>query len=232
MDVEEKFVAIAALISGPTRARMLWNLLDGRAYTATELAVAADVSSTSASNHPSKLLEADILKVEAQGRHRYYSFLRPEVAYAVEALANLAGRYGDIETERQEAALKGGVKFCRTCYDHLAGYVGVKITDAMVAQDLMQINNSNYSITPKGWEWAAEIGIYQQDFRNKRRPLTRQCLDWSERKSHLAGQFGAKILSKMLEEKWFKRVQFSRELIITPKGQQQLHEQLGLDLFF
>src|SRR5262245_45345254 len=91
MEVEEKFVYIAGLICEPVRARMLWNLLDGRAFTATELAVAADISASSASNHLSKLLEAGLLKVEMQGRHRYYSFAQPEVAYTVESLANLAG---------------------------------------------------------------------------------------------------------------------------------------------
>ena len=90
MDVEEKFIRISGLLCEPVRARMLWNLLDGRAYTAGELAIATDILSTSASNHLSKLLDAGIVKVEAQGRHRYYSFSGPEVAYAVEALANLA----------------------------------------------------------------------------------------------------------------------------------------------
>lgn len=229
MEVEDRFIWISGLISEPTRARILWNLLDGRAYTAGELALVADISATSASNHLSKLLEADIVKVESQGRHRYYSFSRPEVAYAVEALANLAGG-SDKEIVKQQGTMKSGVKFCRTCYDHLAGYVGVKVTEALQKGGMILPSNSEYLITDKGWSWASDIGIYKHEFTNNRRPLTRQCLDWSERKPHLAGHFGAKILLRMLDKQWFRRVQFSRELVITSSGQQKLNELLGLML--
>jgi DNA-binding transcriptional ArsR family regulator len=228
MKVEEKFVSIAALVCEPVRAKMLWNLLDGRAYTASELALASEISASSASNHLSKLLEAEIVKVELQGRHRYYSFSRPEVAYAVEALANLAGKHDQEKVSK--VAGKGGVKYCRTCYDHLAGYIGVRIADAFTQKGLITIMESEYLITEKGWEWVADIGIRRDELGNTRRPLTRLCLDWSERKPHLAGQFGATILSKMLDEKWFKKIQFSRELIITAKGYEKLNESLGLEL--
>lgn len=229
MDVEEKFVSISSLICEPARAKMLWNLLDGRACTAGELAVVADISATSASNHLSKLLEAEIVKVESQGRHRYYSFSRPEVAYTIESLANLAGSY-DGKTKDKVVVVKTGIKFCRTCYDHLAGYVGVRVTEALEEKGYIKTSNSKYSITEQGWEWATCIGIFKEEFRNSRRPITRQCLDWSERKPHLAGQFGAVLLSKMLSEKWFKKVQFSRELIVTSKGQQKFNNLLSLNL--
>src|SRR6188472_3794296 len=111
---ESKFIEIAALIGEPARARMLWNLLDGRAYTASELAIAADISGTSASNHLSKLLEADLLKVERQGRHRYFSFSNPEIAYAVESLASLSGHSSSKGTRETTAK---GIKYCRSCYD-------------------------------------------------------------------------------------------------------------------
>lgn len=228
MNVEEKFVAVARLISEPTRARMLWNLLDGRAYTATELATAASISSTSASNHLAKLLDANLLKVEAQGRHRYYSFSTSEVAYAVEALANLSERHL-VEPEKEAKTQQNkGVTYCRTCYDHLAGYVGVQIREAMMNKNFLREEQSEYIITKAGWKWAAQLEIYPDEFANKRRPVTRKCLDWSERKAHVAGQFGARLLAKMLEEKWLIKVQFSRELVITAKGQQQLNELLGL----
>src|SRR5215470_15649315 len=127
MIVEEKFVELTRLICEPTRARMLWNLLDGRAYTASELAAAADVSPTAASNHLAKLLEAELVKVEAQGRHRYFSFSKPEVAYAVESLASLAN---DRDSGIKKIETQGGIRYCRTCYDHLAGLVGVRVTEA------------------------------------------------------------------------------------------------------
>src|SRR4249920_3814767 len=120
---ENKFVDIAALVGEPARAKMLWNLLDGRAYTASELAIVADISGTSASNHLAKLLGADLLKVEKQGRHRYFSFSKPEIAYVVESLANLCGHSSKKMTNE---IAPPGVKYCRSCYDHLAGRVGVK----------------------------------------------------------------------------------------------------------
>lgn len=227
MSVEEKFVLISGLICEPTRAKMLWSLLDGRAYTATELAVTADISATSASNHLTKLLDAELLKVENQGRHRYYSFAKPEVAYAVESLANLASK----ETIQQSKnKFDNGIKYCRTCYDHLAGFVGVKFVEALESKDFLRKTANAYEVTEKGWEWFFELEIFQNDFVGNRRPLTRQCLDWSERRPHLAGQLGAKFLEKAFERKWFKKVQFSRELTITPKGQQEIYISLGIDL--
>jgi DNA-binding transcriptional ArsR family regulator len=229
MDVEERFILIAGLLCEPTRARMLWNLLDGRAYTATELAVAADVSTTSASNHLAKLLEADLLKVENQGRHRYYSFATSEVAYVVESLANLA-KDGSLERSQPTVSNSNGIKYCRTCYDHLAGFVGVTIVDAFEQKGFLKPTQTAYSITERGWKWFEEIGIFQDDLARKRRPLTRQCLDWSERRPHLAGQLGAKLLEETLNRKWFVKIQFSRELVVTPKGRKELLDLLEIKL--
>ncbi len=228
MDVEERFVSLSGLICEPTRARMLWNLLDGRAYTASELSVVAQVSATAASNHLSKLLEADIVKVDTQGRHRYYSLSRPEVAYVVESLANLASDHV-VRTVRKESVLRG-VRFCRSCYDHLAGFVGVRIIEALEQKGCMQKTDGAYAVTEKGWKWFAAIDISRDDFPDGRRPLTRQCLDWSERRPHLAGQLGALLLQKALQRNWFKKVSFSRELVVTSKGQQELYDLLDLSL--
>lgn len=228
MDVEEKFVSIAALICEPTRAKMLWNLLDGRAYTASELSFAADISPTSTSNHLSKLLEAEIIKVDVQGRHRYYSFANSEVAYAIEGLANIANN-SSTNNEKKEPE-KNGVKYCRTCYDHLAGFVSVKIVEALEAEGYLTKSKNVYSVSEKGWEWFLIFNISKEDFKNKRRLLTRQCLDWSERRPHLAGQLGAEFLNKMIERKWFKKVEFSRELVITLKGRQEIYDLLGIAL--
>ncbi len=228
MNVEENFVSTAGLICEPTRAKMLWNLLDGRAYTATELAVTADISATSASNHLAKLLEAKIVKVEIQGRHRYYSFANSEVAYVVESLANLADKNSLIETKT--ANVFSGVKFCRTCYDHLAGFVAVKLIDGLEEKEFINKTEMAYGVTETGWNWFAQLEIFQADFTNNRRPLTRQCLDWSERCPHLAGQIGAAFLDKMLHRKWFTKVQFSRELNLTAKGRRELQTLLGITL--
>jgi DNA-binding transcriptional ArsR family regulator len=229
METEEKFLSITSLICEPARAKMLWNLLDGRAYTASELSMVADISATSASNHLNKLLEADIVKVEAQGRHRYYAFSRPEVAYVVESLAHLANHVQPGKEQKQ--TVTKGIKFCRTCYDHLAGVVGVAITEALEKKDYIRKNEKDYVITKKGWNWFSQLEISESDFIANRRALTRQCLDWSERRPHLAGQLGAILLQKMLERRWFKKVQFSRELIVTSKGFQTLNDLLNISVY-
>ena len=228
MEAEQKFISISALICEPTRAKMLWNLLDGRAYTASELSFVADISSTSASNHLTKLLEAEIIKVEAQGRHRYYSLSSPEVANAVEALASLSNNSATKNIKKEVE--KFGVKYCRTCYDHLAGFVGVKIIEALELKGFVAKSETEYKISGKGWEWFLLFNISKDEFKNNRRSITRQCLDWSERRPHLAGQLGAIFLEKMFERKWFKKVQFSRELVITSKGRQELYDLLGVTL--
>jgi len=228
MEVEETFVSISALICEPTRAKMLWGLLDGRAYTATELAIAGDISATAASNHLSKLLDAEIIKVEIQGRHRYYSFSNPEVAYVIESLANLASE--KIVNRDKKSVATDGVKFCRTCYDHLAGLVGVKVVEALEKKAFLKKTETAYTVTEKGWQWFSEFEILKDDFINIRRPLTRQCLDWSERRPHLAGQLGAVFLERMLQKKWFKKVQFSREMVVTTKGREELYNLLGVAL--
>lgn len=226
MEAQEKFVATAAIICEPVRARMLWNLLDGRAYTATELAIAADISPTAASNHLSKLLAAEIVKTEVQGRHRYFSFARPEVAYVVESLATLSN--GEQKISDASKKEMPAVKFCRSCYDHLAGYVGVQVTEALEQNSYIKKSGALYTITNKGWNWFEDFGIVKDAIQNNRRPAARQCLDWSERRPHMAGQLGALMLKKMMQQNWFRNVKFSRELVLTSKGKAELEKKLGL----
>lgn len=192
MDVSDKFASIVSLMAEPSRAKILWKLLDGKASTAGELALAADISATSASNHLAKLLEGNLLKVETQGRHRYFSYSGSEVAYAVEALASLVENISSPEMEN--APEIRGIKYCRTCYDHLAGYVAVKIVEELEARKYLLKSEKIYKVFESGWEWFSQFGILQNDVDNRRRPLTRQCLDWSERRPHLAGQLGAVFL--------------------------------------
>ena len=224
---ENKFVDVAGLIGEPARAKMLWNLLDGRSYTASELAMAADISGTSASNHLAKLLEADLLKVERQGRHRYFSFSKPEIAYVVESLASLSGHSSNKNIKEAAAT---GIKYCRSCYDHLAGHVGVKITEALEKKKAIRKHINSYLVTTSGWKLLAELDIAKNEMINNRRPLTRQCLDWSERRPHIAGQVGAMLLNTMLEKSWFRRIRFSRELIITAKGRGEIQKLFGVDV--
>ncbi|MEO0333480.1 MAG: transcriptional regulator, partial [Bacteroidota bacterium] len=167
-------------------------------------------------------------KVDAQGRHRYYSFANARVAYVVESLANLVSENPVEQSGKQ--VVKSGIKYCRTCYDHLAGYVGVTITNAMVEQEYLKEHDSVYHVTEEGWSWFSQFEIFEIDFTKDRRPLTRQCLDWSERRPHLAGRLGAIFLEKMLQDGWFKKVEFSRELIVTSRGSKFLDDHLKIVL--
>jgi DNA-binding transcriptional ArsR family regulator len=219
MLAEDQFIKLTALLCEPVRARMLWNLLDGKAYTATELSHATDSSATSTSNHLSKLLEANLVKVESQGRHRYYCIARPEVAYAVESLASLVADGKTLTPSNT----KSGIRYCRTCYDHLAGFVGVQVTEGMEAAGYLRKEANIYIVTPHGWTWLSGFGIEKDIFARQRRPLTRQCLDWSERRPHLAGSLGATLLETMLCNGWFKRIDHQRALVVTSKGSAEVY---------
>lgn len=123
---------------------------------------------------------------------------------------------------------KSGFYHCRTCYDHLAGYVGVTLTDAMETQGYLKKSGNGYDVTNEGWEWFSELNISKDDFDKIRRPMTRQCIDGTERRPHLAGALGDKLLEKMLEKGWFKRVPSTRELAIDPNKRKALQDHFGI----
>ena len=227
-DLEKDFSEIATLFGDKSRAIMLWNLLDGRAYTATELAACANVSSQSASNHLSKFLQKGILSVEKQGRHRYYKLASPEVAQVVESMASLLSNqtaYKKVKRPKMTA-----FTYARTCYKHLAGEVGVKITEALVSEQIIFPNEKDFELTKKGKLWFVELGIAVEDLQNLKRSFAFQCLDWSERKHHLAGALGDAFLEKMLEKDWFRKHKNTRELVLTAIGKKELQQLLNVNL--
>lgn len=217
---------IVQLIGDPVRADILWTLLDGRAYTASELAAAVDTSAPNCSMHLAKLIKADLLTVEAQGRHRYYTFSRPEVAYAVEALAALVPQRARETAEKEDPP----IRVCRTCYDHLAGRVGVQIAEGLVKQKLLIRTKKEFELTPKGMRWFNTHGIDPADLQRKRRNFSRTCLDWTERRPHLAGSLGAALLKMMLDEQWVRRMANTRAIQVTPKGRKALSSELKLEI--
>lgn len=221
----EQFTTITALIGEPARAAMLWSLLDGKAYTAGELAIAANLSPQSASNHLSKLTEAGLLRVDKQGKHRYYRFAQPEVAYAIEALANLVPQHRPANGSL--LLHNGDIRYARTCYDHLAGKVAVGITQSLLRKKLLRHDEEAYTVTNKGALWLAELGIDLDAVRQQKRFFARPCLDWTERKHHLAGALGAALLDRMLAEHWLRRKPHERTVILTAKGEQAL-QRLGI----
>lgn len=230
MDVSDQFKSLASLIGEPVRAVMLWNLLEGKAFTATELAICADVSPQSASMHLKKLVNGNVLTIESQGRHRYYRFSKPEVAYVIEAMANLLPveriKKGVLENARPINA----IKYCRTCYDHLAGKVGVDVTEQLVRQKIMITREKQYEVTAKGTKWFDSLGIPVAELKLERRVFARKCLDWSERRHHLAGSLGAALLDRMLTLGWIRRMKGSRAIMVTSVGQKALYETLNLIL--
>lgn len=219
---EDKFISTASLLCEPSRARIVWNLLDGKAYTASELALVSDLSPTSASNHLSKLLEGDILKVDVQGRHRYYSISSSEVAYAVESLANLASP-ATASTQDKPLTIND-IKYCRTCYDHLAGRVGVLIADNLITKKVIGLQDKTFMVTEKGDKFFQHFEINVTELQKQRRYFAKACLDWSERKYHIAGSLGASLFDKMLQMDWLRKKRNSRAIIITSLGQKALKD--------
>ncbi|MEP6948025.1 MAG: helix-turn-helix transcriptional regulator [Ginsengibacter sp.] len=220
--MENQFKQIAALIGDPTRATIMWTLLDGKAFTATELAITADTSPQNMSMHLSKLVRYGLLCVESQGRHKYYKFSGKEIAYAIEAMANLITHSSFTKNPGIENT--SPIKYCRTCYDHLAGKVGVLITDSLLQQRILVSSNSSFEVSNKGQKWFSGLDIHIDDLKQQRRFFVRPCLDWSERRHHIAGSLAASLLDKMLASDWLRKTKDSRAVIITGHGQKKLYE--------
>jgi len=213
---------IAAAIGEPARARMLYALLDGHARTATELALAAGVSPSTASVHLNRLHAEHLIKVAVQGKHRYYSLENRKVAVALEGLSVLAGTSQFVPTTPVP------LRAARTCYDHIAGTLGVALLDAFVYQRWLKSkparNGDAYNETPEGAKAFAAFGIEVREIKAapSRRRFAYACLDWSERRPHLAGALGAAVLNTALKRKWVLQDLNSRALEITPSGRREL----------
>lgn len=218
----DQFKQIAALIGDPTRATIMWTLLDGKAYTATEFAITADTSPQNISMHLTKLVQAGLLCVESQGRHRYYKFSGKDIAYAIEAMANLIPH--PTVTKDPDTENISPIKYCRTCYDHLAGKVGVLITESLVQQKIIVNRNNSFEVSSKGQKWFSALDIHIDDVKQQRRFFVRPCLDWSERRHHIAGSLAASLLDKMLSSDWLRKTKNSRAIIITGKGQKKFYQ--------
>ena len=226
--MEDHFSHIASLIGDPVRGRVLWTLMDGKAYTATELAIQADTSRPNLSMHLKKLSDAGLLNVEVQGRHRYYTFSRPEIAYALEAMANLLPARERVKTPPVEKMQP--IAYCRHCYDHLAGRVGVQVTESLLRQKLIVHRGREFEVTPAGVKWFDKMDIDCAELKKQRRSFSRVCLDWTERKHHLAGSLGAALLSKMLGSHWLRPASDARVFIVTGKGQKAMGELFRIEL--
>ncbi|MFF4288235.1 ArsR/SmtB family transcription factor [Streptomyces sp. NPDC001633] len=220
---------LAALLADRTRAAFCLALLDGRAWTAGELAAYAQVAPSTASEHLTRLTEGGLLVERRQGRHRYLQLAGPHVAELLESLtAHLDPPQGaprGLRAVSASAALARG----RTCYDHLAGRLGVAITDAMTARGLVD-QDGGFALTDAGRDWFTDaLGVEPADLRTGRRPQARGCLDWTERRNHLAGTAGARLCDRLLDRRWVRRIGSGRAVRLTDDGAAALEELLGLD---
>jgi DNA-binding transcriptional ArsR family regulator len=210
---------IAHLMGDPARANMLQALMDGRALTAKELAFLAGVAPQTASGHLARLMQGGLLGVAMQGRHRYYRLAGPEVAAAIEGLMVLAG---SAATPRRLPSRVGAeLAEARTCYDHFAGRLGIAIHDALVAAGYLTVSEGGYGLTPAGEAVFAKLGIDPAE-RKSRRAALRPCLDWSERRPHLAGSLAAALACRCFDMGWVLRRKDSRAVTLTPAGHEAL----------
>jgi DNA-binding transcriptional ArsR family regulator len=228
MHAETDIAATAELIGHPARAAMLEALLDDRGLPATELAAAAGVSAPTASSHLARLLDGGLLVAERHGRHRYFRLASFHVAEAVEALARIAPPRS---TAAPDAASRAGeLRHARSCYDHLAGILGVALADALQSEGTLTRENGSFAVTETGERRLEALGLDLDAVRAERRAFARACLDWSERRDHVAGALGAALLRRLLELGWIEREARSRAVRITETGRRALPNELGVDV--
>jgi DNA-binding transcriptional ArsR family regulator len=224
---------VAALVGDPARAAMLQALLDGRALTATELASVAGVAPQTASGHLGQLTTAGLIAVMQQGRHRYHRLATPQVARMLESVMLVAA--GTLAPRTRTGPADKNLRRARTCYDHIAGRLGVAIADAMAANGWLELQEDAGLVTQEGTRFFAALGI---DFgceprprRARAAPLCKLCLDWSERRPHLSGRLGAAICSHSLDRGWVRKRQGSRALDITSAGTRTFREVFRIPAF-
>lgn len=209
---------IANLVGDPARANMLTALMAGGALTASELALEAGVTVQTASSHLAKLMEGGLLSLAAQGRHRYYGLASPQIAGMLEAIMGVAASVGP--KRARPGPREATMREARICYDHLAGDHAVTMLDGFLARDILVKSGDSIRIGKAGPGYFEAVGIDPEGLTTTRRPVCRACLDWSVRRSHLAGTLGAAIYDKILAEKWARRDAESRAVIFSPKGKQ------------
>lgn len=235
---EPRFARIANTIGDPTRARMLAHLLDGTLATAGELARAVDVTPQTASAHLAKLLDAELIAVRAQGRHRYFKLADGDIAHALEALAIVAERDTTADPGRgkwSQAAYRP-LREARSCYGHLAGRLGVHLHDALIERNVLVLDDDRFRLAPSGQQCLSKLGFdaaavssscSRGSVRGIVRGIVYPCVDWSERRDHFAGPLAVGLLDHFIARRWMTRVPDSRALSVSGQGRQALGELFG-----
>ncbi len=230
-----QFAEVAALSGDPARACMLQALMDGRALTATELARVAGITPQTASGHLGRMTASGLLCVEKQGRHRYHRLASPSVARMLESIMQVAAELHPDRKVPTVGPRDAALRKARTCYDHFAGRLGVALADAMMASGHVELSSDAGLVTEAGLAFLDGLGLdiapmQARLARRTGRLLCRPCLDWSERRPHLAGVLGAALCTHSLEHGWTRRLDGTRAVAITPKGQRIFREGFGADL--
>ncbi|HEV8392332.1 MAG TPA: winged helix-turn-helix domain-containing protein [Dongiaceae bacterium] len=223
---EANLESFAKIIGDATRIRMLQLLMEGRALTAKELAYGAHVEPATATAHLRRLLEGGLVAVKLQGRHKYFRLATPLVAELMELLMVIApDRKMKAPAPRAEEPLRRG----RMCYDHLAGELGIGITEALVKEGILRKEADAFALTRRGAGWFAELGIDVEAARALRRKFAATCLDWTERRDHLGGALGAALAERLVDLGWIARKRNSRAVTVTEAGRRRLAEEFRLD---
>jgi DNA-binding transcriptional ArsR family regulator len=224
--IDEGVSRVAAAIGDPSRALMLCSLLDGHARTSIELATIAEITPSTASVHLARLTGENLLRVVKQGKHRYYALNGPDVGIAMENLLVLSG----VSTQKFAPNTPRRLQAARTCYDHMAGVLGVAFHNAMFKQGWLAEDESRegrYIVTPAGQKALEDLGIDLASAKASRRRFAFGCMDWSERCPHLGGALGASVLALALKRKWVSRELDSRALAVTAKGIREMRQYFG-----
>lgn len=223
-----RIAATASLLGDPARANMLAALMDGRALTAKELAYAAHVSPQTTSGHLGKLTEAGLLTLRKQGRHRYYQLASPLIGHMLEGIMAVAGEL-DTATPEHRSTWRGGeaLRMARSCYDHLAGRLGVGLADSLCERGHVALTADGGEVTDTGHRFLRDFGAEPEP---GRRVFCRPCLDWSERRPHIAGRLGAALACRCFELGWIARQRDSRAVAITEAGRAGFAERFGIAL--
>ncbi|WP_127590468.1 ArsR/SmtB family transcription factor [Paenibacillus lautus] len=228
MNANSNIAQVASLVSDASRAAILTVLLDGRYHPASELAYMAKIKPQTASFHLSKMVAANLVTVEEQGRHRYYGIRNQEVAQILETLLSITPPV-EIRSLNQ-ATEHEAIRQARTCYDHLAGSLGIQLTNSLLSAGVISETENQFTVTEKGEEFFKAFQIDLEQVKRKRRAFTHRCLDWSERRHHLAGALGHALLERLLELNWIQRLPRTRAITITPEGKKGLKETFQIDM--
>ncbi|MFM0208155.1 helix-turn-helix transcriptional regulator [Paraburkholderia sediminicola] len=224
---QHNIASVAHLIAEPVRSVMLITLADGSALSASALAEVAGVTAQTASSHLAKLLDGGLLSVESKGRHRYYRLAGAHVSHLLESLASVGPVTPAWRNTPNRAAQ--ALRFARCCYDHLAGQIGVEVTQSMLTRGfIVEAAGRQYALTPSGRAWLQHLGIDMGGPAFDQAEHARQCLDWTERQFHVAGPLGARLMDAFLAWGWMQRSPATRSVTVTALGWKGLNEHFGI----